>query len=453
MKMQDTMEKIIELSRADECIVISEESSNANVRWANNTTTTNGVAEARQLYVISIKNKRVGVVGRTYFPDDQLEDLVRESEAACEDKPEAEDYAPLIEGISNDGWGESLDRIGIEVFSNFAPELAQVFKEAGSSDIKLFGFADHSTSAVYLATSSGMRLGHMQGEGKLELNAKSSDYSRSSWVGQATSTFKDIDLSHHYERLQQRLGWAEKSLDLDPGHYEVLLEPSAVSDMLLYSYWTSSARDTDEGRTVFSKPGGGNRKGEKLYPDNVTIYSDPSEPGFEVSPFQVVPTSSSHASVFDNGLPCDRTEWVSKGVLENLVTPRYWADKTEGRAVPFIDNLIFPSSGPSLDDMISSTKRALLVTCLWYIREVDPQTLLLTGLTRDGVFLVEDGEVKGAVNNFRFNMSPVAMLAQAQELGASEPTLAREFGDYFTFAKVPPVRVANWNMSSVSQAT
>ena len=293
----------------------------------------------------------------------------------------------------------------------------------------------------------------MQGEGKLEVNAKSSDYSRSSWVGQATSTFKDIDLSRHYERLQQRLGWADTKLDLDPGHYEVLLEPSAVSDMLLYSYWTSLARDADEGRTVFSKPGGGNRKGEQLYPDNVTIYSDPSEPGFEVSPFQVVPTSSSQASVFDNGLACGRTEWVSRGVLQSLVTPRYWAEKNEGPAVPFIDNLIFPSSGPSLDDMISSTKRALLVTCLWYIREVDPQTLLLTGLTRDGVFLVEDGEVKGAVNNFRFNMSPVAMLGQAQELGTSEPTLAREFGDYFTFAKMPPVRVADWNMSSVSQAT
>lgn len=101
----------------------------------------------------------------------------------------------------------------------------------------------------------------------------------------------------------------------------------------------------------------------------------------------------------------------------------------------------------------STTGPALLVTCFWYIREVDPRTLLLTGLTRDGVFLVEDGEVKGAVNNFRFNMSPVDLLAQAIEVGASVPTLPREFGDWFRSVKAPPLRVERFNMSSVSAAT
>jgi predicted Zn-dependent protease len=447
------MEKVLDLSKADDCIVIGFESSNANIRWANNTSTTNGVADSQQLFVISIKDRRIGAVGKTYFPDDRVEDIVRESETACEGKPEAEDFMPLLSSGSQETWDTTLESTGIEIFSSFATDLGDSFKKAESTDVKLFGFGDYTSTALYLANSSGLRLGNVHREGKLELNAKSTDYSKSSWVGQATSSFTDIDLESHYERLQQRLGWSQKTIDLDAGQYEVLLEPSTVADMLLYSYWTSSARDADEGRTVFSKPGGGNRKGEKLYRDGINIYSDPREQGFEVAQFQVSPSSSSYASIFDNGMHREKTDWVKDGKLENLITPRYWAEKQGSQPVPFIENLIFPSAGPSPEEMISSTDRALLITCLWYIREVDPQSLLLTGLTRDGVFLVEDGEVKGAVNNFRFNMSPVAMLQQTTEIGASEATLAREFGDYFTFAKMPTLRVSDWNMSSVSEAT
>ena len=183
------------------------------------------------------------------------------------------------------------------------------------------------------------------------------------------------------------------------------------------------------------------------------MYSDPAEAGLEVAPFVTAVASSSYASVFDCGLPKARTEWVSDGVLRALVTTRHWAERSGAEAKPMIGNLVLArESGPTLEEMIATTERALLVTCFWYIREVDPQTLLLTGLTRDGVFLVENGEVKGGVNNFRYNMSPVRMLAQATEVGRSEPTLPREFGDYFSFAKMPPLRVDDFHMSSVSRA-
>jgi predicted Zn-dependent protease len=238
------------------------------------------------------------------------------------------------------------------------------------------------------------------------------------------------------------------------GRYEVLLEPSCVADMLVYAYWSASAREADEGRSVYSKPGGGNRIGEKIAAEAVSLYSDPAEPGLEVAPFQATPASSSYASVFDNGLPISRTDWITGGVLRALATTRHWAQASGAPGpVPFVQNLILPAAGPSLDEMIASTSRALLVTCLWYIRTVDPRTLLLTGLTRDGVFLVEDGEVKGAVHNFRFNESPIDMLARTVQTGASEITLAREFGDYFRFTKMPPLRVEGFNMSSVSAAT
>ncbi len=185
------------------------------------------------------------------------------------------------------------------------------------------------------------------------------------------------------------------------------------------------------------------------------IWSDPFEPGLEVTPFVVATSSGSHGSVFDNGLDLARTSWVRDGVLEALVSTRHSAHAAGTEPTPWVDNLVLDAGpGPSLDEMIASTTgRALLVTCFWYMREVDPHTLLLTGLTRDGVFLVEDGEVKGAVNNFRFNMSPVDMLAQTVEFGASVPALPREFGDWFRSVRTPPLRVERFNMSSVSEAT
>jgi predicted Zn-dependent protease len=454
--IQETLERVLALSRADECIAIGWESSHANVRWANNTSTTNGLADTAELFIVSVIDERVGTVGVSYFPDDRLESLVRRSEAACEGRPKAEDFMPLVAGKGEPSdWRAPVPRPGMEVFSRFAPALGKTFERAEVDGVELFGYAEHATSTRYLAMSSGLRRRHTQLEGRVELNAKTPDFSRSAWVGQATASFADVDVAALYDRLEQRLLWSETALELPPGRYQVLLEPSAVADMLLYAYWSGTAREADEGRTVFSRPGGGNRVGERLYPEGVNVYSDPAEPGLEVAPFTLTTASSSHASVFDNGLQAERTAWVDGGVLRALVTTRHWAARSGvGKATPFIENLVFASeSGPSLDEMIARTERALLVTCFWYIREVDPQTLLLTGLTRDGVFLVEDGEVKGAVNNFRYNMSPVDMLAQAVEIGVSQPTLPREFGDYFAFTRMPPLRVDDFNMSSVSRAT
>jgi predicted Zn-dependent protease len=427
--------------------------STANVRWALNTTTTNGVTESQELFIISIIDGRVGTIGRSYFPDELLESLVRASEAAAQDAPPAEDAMPLLKGYgATEEWLEPDEPTAITVFADLAPDLAGAFRRAGDDGFLLFGFAEHVRSTLYLATSTGLRRRYSRPEGKFQVNAKSPDFTASVWAGQVTVDFQDIDIEEIERRLRQRLDWSEKQIFLPAGHYEVLLESSAVADMLLESYFSSSARDAHEGRSAFSKPGGRTRISEKLAPEGFTMYSDPAEPGFEVSPFVVAVQSSSLSSVFDNGLQTGRIHWILRGVLRGLITTRHWASVTGTGPKPFIDNLIVPSDGPSLEEMIASTKRALLVTCLWYIREVDPQKLLLTGLTRDGVFLVEDGEVKGSVNNFRFNMSPLDMLHQTTEIGRSQSTLAREFGDYFTFAKMPPIRVRDFHMSSVSQS-
>lgn len=220
----------------------------------------------------------------------------------------------------------------------------------------------------------------------------------------------------------------------------------------IYQYWSASGRDAVEGRTVFSKPGG-TRVGERLGTLPLTLRSDPHEPGLESAPFVVAHSSGGDQSVFDNGLPVAATDWIRDGELHRLTTTRHSAGLTGLPVAPAIGNLVLDGGDPdrSLDEMVAGTERGLLLTCLWYIREVDPATLLLTGLTRDGVYLVEHGEVVGEVNNFRFNESPVGLLGRASEAGRTEKTLPREWGDWFTRTAMPALRVPDFNMSSVSQ--
>ena len=240
---------------------------------------------------------------------------------------------------------------------------------------------------------------------------------------------------------------------LQAGRYETLLPPTAVADLLIDLYWSLGAKDAVDGRTVFSQPGG-TRVGEQLASLPVTLRSDPGAPGLQCPPFVIAHASTRHSSVFDNGLPLTPTDWIRHGELAALTQTRYSAALSGLAATPAIDNLILEAPGAvaSLDDMIARTGRGLLLTSLWYIREVDPQTLLLTGLTRDGVYLVENGEVTGAVNNFRFNESPVGLLGRLAEVGATVPALARERSE-FTRSAMPPARFADFNMSSVSQAS
>ncbi len=452
-RIAQLVERALKLSTADACIVLGREATQANVRWANNTSTTNGVVQSSALSVISIRDGRVGSVSRTYVPDDGLEELVRASEAACEDRPRAEDEMPLIEGTPDAGVDADAPETGIEVFAPFVPQLAAAFDRARSDGRLLYGYAEHTTRTVFIGTSTGLRKRHTESAGTVECTGKTSDLASSSWVGRATADFTDVDVDSMHDRLAQRLAWSKNHIELPAGRYEVILEPSATADMCLFGYFSASARAADEGRSVYSKAGGGNRIGEQMFGEDVTLASNPREPGMEVTPFQTAIASSPQSSVFDNGLDAGATTWVDKGVLTNLASTRYWAQKTDGTPTPFVQNLIFRSDdGPSVDDLIANTKRALLVAALWYIRTVDPRTLLLTGLTRDGVYLVEEGEVVGAVNNYRFNESPVDMLTRAVEIGPAEPALGREIGDAFPFTRMPPLRVEGFNMSSVSQA-
>jgi predicted Zn-dependent protease len=442
------VERALALSKADGCVVVLQESSTVELRWANSTLTTNGSRHQRHLVVVSVVGRSVGV--RSASVVDDLESLVRASEQAAREAEPAEDYADLVGGDADPAFAEPSVDTTTAVFEQLAADLGEAFRGA----VRQYGFATHDLTTTWLGSSTGLRLRHVQPTGYVELTGKSEDRGGSSWVGQHTRDFSDLSVPALVGELERRLGWARRFVDLPAGRYETLLPPSAVADLMVYTFWTASARDAAEGRTVFSRPGGKTRLGERLAPQGFSLRSDASHPTLGTRPFMVAGGSSSNVSVFDNGLPLTPTSWLDDGVLSALVQTRAWAARSGGQVTPYTDNLVADGGGTaSIDEMVAATDRGLLLTCLWYIREVDPQTLLLTGLSRDGVYLVEGGEVVGVVNNFRWNESPVDLLGRVSEVGASVPTLPREWSDYFTWAQMPALRVPDFNMSSVSPAS
>jgi predicted Zn-dependent protease len=456
---QELVEHALTRSRSDDAVVIVHDSTRANLRWANNTLTTNGVMHDVTVTVVAFRKGAEGVstgsVTASASSSEQVERIVEAADAAAADGDPAEDANELVSGDeASADWFDPAVPTSIDVYADFAPALGEAFGRATSESRILYGFVDHDITTTYLGSSRGLRLRHVQPTGHYGCTGKPTDLSTSAWVGGATRDFTDVDAHRLDAELARRIGWGERRIDLDAGRYDTILPPTAVSDLMIYLYWTAGARDADDGQTVFSRRGGGTRIGERLSRLPVQIYSDPAYPGLEASPFVTAAQSGSLESVFDNGLPLARTDWVDGGVLSALLQTRHSARITEQPVTPYIDNLAVSVDGAtgSTEDLVAGMDDGLLLTCLWYIRVVDPQTLLLTGLTRDGVYKVENGEVVGAVNNFRFNESPVGLLDRISHASGTGPSFSREWGDYFTRTATPALRIPDFNMSTVSQA-
>ncbi|MBB5789487.1 putative Zn-dependent protease [Jiangella mangrovi] len=467
MTPQEIVERCLELSKASGTLVLVDESSTANLRWATNALTTNGVTRDRSVTVIAAVDGGTGtasgVVARSAVTAEGLEPLVRAAEQAARDNGPAEDAQPLIgAGDSGDGgsdagagWYDVPGETSPEVFGGIAPALGDAFSRADDEQRLLYGYLEHGVRTTYLGSSTGLRARHEQPTGHIGITGKSADKTRSAWVGQSSRDLTDVDVTALDAELTKRLGWAQRTVELPAGRYDTVLPPTAVADLMIYAYWTMSARDAQDGRSVYSAPGGTTRVGERLSKHPVSLWSDPAAPGLECAPTVFAHASSSESSVFDNGLPIARTSWIEDGTLRALLQTRHSAGLTGLPMTPAVDNLGLTVDGATggTEDLAAGVERGLLLTCLWYIRAVDPQTLLLTGLTRDGVYLVENGEVTGAVNNYRFNESPVALLDRFTAAGATVPTFSREWGDYFPRTAMPALRVPDFNMSSVSQAS
>lgn len=437
--------------RSDETIVVVADRAEASLRWAGNSMTTNGVSVSRSTTVISVVRSDdsvcVGALRSSEVDPALIGDLVIASQEAARSAPEARDAAPLLSGTgAPDDWDATVPGTGAEVFTDVAASLSRGF--AGAD--RLYGFARHELETTFIASSTGLRRRYTQPTGSVEINAKRGD--ASAWAGVASPDFIDVPTDLLLEQLSTRLGWAQRSVELPAGRYETLMPACTVADMMIYLGWTMSGRGAQEGRTALSAPGGGTRVGERLTGLPLTLYSDPSAAGLACAPFVTATSSSETASVFDNGMDIHRVDWIRDGVINALTYPRAAAAEFDAPVTVAADNLLMNGGEATLDEMIAGTERGLLLTTLWYIREVDPTTLLLTGLTRDGVYLVEDGQVSAAVNNFRFNESPLDLLRRATQAGVSEPTLPREWGDWATRAAMPTLRIPDFHMSSVSQA-
>jgi predicted Zn-dependent protease len=456
---QELVELALAASTADDCVVVVRAATSANLRWANNTLTTNGVMVDTSATVVSFASvtggTAVGSVSGSAASPDQVAALVQAADAAARAGSPAEDAADLVADATSPDWEIEPDSTSIAVYDEFAPALGDAFGQARAEGRILYGFVNHEVTTTYLGSSRGVRLRHTQPTGHYACTGKDSALTRSAWVGGATRDFRDVDAQVMADTLTRRLAWAERQVDLPAGRYDTILPPTAVADLMIDAYWGAGGRVAHEGESVYSRRGGGTRVGEQIARAGVDLFSDPGHTALQCAPFVVATTSDNTESVFDNALPLGRTDWIRDGELTSLIQTRHSAAMTGQSVTPMIDNLVLEVEGGSgdVDALVAETERGLLLTCLWYIREVDPQTMLLTGLTRDGVYLVEGGEITGAVNNFRWNESPVDLLGRFSHAGATVPSFSREWGDdYFSRTATPPLRVPDFNMSSVSEA-
>jgi predicted Zn-dependent protease len=466
----DVVEQVLGAAAAagsGDCVVLVEEAHDAEVRFANNTTTTNGVRLDRR--VTAIRFVDVGSPSKSGGPskrgvaagvarragDVDARSLVAAADADARGAGPADDAAPLVRGSADADFGDPPGSTDLGVLGGVLTGLAAGFERARAAGLVLSGFAEHRVATTYLGSTTGQRRRHQQPTGALHLVGRTDDGTRSAWAGAGTADFADVTLGDLEARVVRGLEWAGRRVDCPAGRYETILPPAAVADLMVGLVEATGGQQAEEGRTVFSKPGGGTRVGDVLSALPFDLYGDPAEPGLACAPFLTAPASGPNVSVFDNGLPLERTDWLRGGRLERLTYHRAGAARSGATPTAPVDNLVLelPGAGGTVDDLVARTERGLLLTCLWYIREVDPATLLLTGLTRDGVYVIEDGRIVGATNNFRFNESPVDVLARSTEAGETVRALGREFGEWVNRTAMPALRVPDFNMSSVSQAS
>jgi predicted Zn-dependent protease len=431
-------DKILALSKADSCIVTLDGSEERYVRFAQNMATTNGSPSTLDIGVESHFGKRSGSASGTDLSDEALKALVTAAENTAKLAPENPEFMPPI-GPQKYAAGTSFSPVTQATSSDMlATAIQPVLQKAEAQNLQGSGFLHIDTAFSSFANSKGL-FAYDQGTDVLHtVTARTPDGTGAGWAGTTHYDFSQMDVAAMGATAIDKAVRSRNPVKLAPGKYTVILEPSAVSDLLGILISEFDQRAADEGRSFATKKGGGSRLGENVFGKNVTIYSDPND--------SLVP-----GNVYsDDGQPAQRTAWVENGVLKNLQCTRYWAQKSKLAPVPSPTTLTMVGGATSTADMIKQTKRGLLITRFWYIREVDPQTVLLTGLTRDGVFLIEDGAITKPSCNFRFNESPVAMLNKVMAMG---PTV-RAYGEETIGipTAVPTLLVDGFTLSSVSDA-
>jgi predicted Zn-dependent protease len=431
--------KILGLSKADSCIVTIGGSEERHVRFAQNMATTNGSPSSLGIGVESHFGKKSGGASGTDLGDDALAALVAASESTAKLAPENPEFMPPIGPQSYPAGTAFSPATQAATSAMLAGAIQPVLRQAQAQNLQASGFLNIGTGFSSFANSKGLFVYDQQSDVLHTITARTPDGTGSGWAGTTHYDFSKLDVAAMGAVAIDKAVRSQRPVRLPPGKYTVILEPSAVSDLIgILVGEEFDQRSADEGRNFATKKGGGSRLGDNVFGKNVTITSDPNDP--------VVP-----GSIYsDDGQPARRTVWIDGGVLKNLQCGRYWAQKSKRDPVPSPTSLTMTGGTTSTADMIKQTKRGLLITRFWYIRQVDPQTVLLTGLTRDGVFLIEDGEITKPACNFRFNESPVALLNKVVALGPS----VRAYGEESIGLPIaaPALLVDAFTLSSVSDA-
>jgi len=436
---QDLTKKILGYSQAESCIVALSGNESRHVRFAQNMATTNGAPSSISITVESHFGKRSGSASGSDLSDDALAALVASSENTARLAPENPEFMPPL-GPQKYAPGSGFAAATQAATSvQLATAIQPVLKQAQDKNLQAAGFLEIGTGFSSFGTSKGLFVYSQSTEALNTITARTPDGTGSGWAGTTHYDISKMDIAGMGTVAMDKAVRSQKPQKLAPGKYTVILEPSAVSDLIgILIGEQFDQRGADEGRNFATKKGGGSLLGETIFGKNVTIFSDPAD--------LVVP-----GSIYsDDGQPAVRTAWIENGVLKNLQCGRYWAQKSGNQPVPGPTTLTMVGGTTSTADMIKQTKKGLLVTRFWYIREVDPQTVLLTGLTRDGVFLIENGEITKPACNFRFNESPVAMLNKVVAMGPS----VRAYGEESIGIpiSVPTLLVNDFTLSSVSDA-
>ena len=434
---QKLLQKVLSYSKAEECEVSLTGSESGNIRYARNSVSTAGEIGQLTLAVSSSYGKKTGTATINEFDDASLQKVVLRSEELAQLAPENPEHMPLLgpqtfaDSIT---YVQSTADITPDTRAEAVGKSIQVSRDA---KLQAAGYLENTTSFESIANSKGLFAYNKGTDVIFTITTRNEEGTGS---GYAARGFNDVTKLDTYTATKVATTKANGSIGakaIEPGKYTVILEPVAVAYMLENMFFGLDARNADEGRSFMSKPGGGNRLGEQLMDSKVNIYSDP----FNAE----LPSATWNRE----GQPLDKRTWIENGVVKNLSYSRYWAQKKNVSPVPGPGNIIMAGGTESIEDMIKSTEKGVLVSRLWYIRMVDPQTLLLTGLTRDGTFYIENGEIKCPVKNFRFNESPVIMLNNVETLGRPERSISVE--SYRSYL-VPPMKVRDFTFSSLSDA-
>ncbi len=434
-------DKVLAFSKADETSVGLSGDQTGNIRYARNTVSTSGESNNMSLAVNAVFGKRSGTATINEFDDASLEKTVRRAEEIARLAPENPEYVPMLGPqtyLQPNTYADSTAGINPDYRAQVAFDSIDPCQK---KNLTAAGYLEDTTGFATIANSKGLFGYNRATSVDFSVTVRSADGTGSGYVARDYTDIKTFNAKAATEIAMQKAAASVNARALEPGKYTVILEPTASVELLQNMMGNMDARNADEGRSFLGKKGGGTRLGEKLFDERVTIYSDPMNIEIPGSPFGG--GGGRFGGGGSDGRPQERVTWVDKGVVSNMYYSRFWADKKGVKAIAPPSSVIMTGGTESLADLIKSTAKGILVTRFWYIRAVDPQTLLYTGLTRDGTFYIENGQIKFPVKNFRFNESPVIMLNNLEALG--KPVRAN--GNL-----IPPMKIRDFTFTSLSDA-